>query len=225
MRVARHQPHREAQQEIERHKVVGKAVGIALDRRFFQFAGLYHADDAGDHGLVAHLGHTDAKAAALDHRARENLVACRLFCRFKFAGDGALVDDRRAGGNHAVYGQFFAGVCLHLVPRPDLADGAALHTTVGKHFPGVLILDGEHLLDGRARALDGVGGHQLGKVGKREDHQRRIGVAEQQAGNDGGHREEVGIGPQFPAQPAHCPPYHRPGKGQTDQRLHADEFA
>ena len=225
LRVARHQPHREAQQEIERHKVVGKAVSIALDGRFFQFARLHHADDAGDHGLVAHLGHTDAQVAALDHRAREDLVARGLFRRLKFAGNGALVNDRRAGDDRAVYGQLFAGVCLHLVARPDPVDGAALHAAVGQHFPGVLILHGEHLLDGRARALDGVRSHHLGKVGKREDHQRRVGVAEQQAGYDGGHREKVGVGPQFPAQPARGALCHRPGKPQADQRLHAGELA
>ena len=76
-----------------------------------------------------------------------DLVARGLFRRLKFAGNGALVNDRRAGDDRAVYGQLFAGVCLHLVARPEPVDGAALHAAVGQHFPGVLILHGEHLLD------------------------------------------------------------------------------
>ena len=141
LRVARHQPHREAQQEIERHKVVGKAVGIALDRRFFQFAGLYHADDAGDHGLVAHLGHTDAQVAALDHRAREDLVARGLFRRLKFAGNGALVhtgrplDDLAVGGDllarvHDIELIFFQGGPGHL---HGFVMGGGIGQSMGRH--------------------------------------------------------------------------------------------
>ena len=48
---------------------------IALYRRFFQLAGLHHAHNAGDDRLVADLVRLDLNVAALDHRARKDLVA------------------------------------------------------------------------------------------------------------------------------------------------------
>lgn len=85
LRVMRHQPDGQAEQEVQRHEIIREFIRIALNRRFFQLAGLHHAHNAGDDRLVADLVRLDLNVAALDHRAREDLIARALLNRHKLA--------------------------------------------------------------------------------------------------------------------------------------------
>ena len=210
--VLRHQPHRQAEQEVQRHQIVGEFVRVALDGRFFQFAGLHHAHDAGNDGLVADLGGLHVNVAALDHRAGEYFVAFPLLHGHKFARNGALVYHCRAVDDFAVYRDLFARVNRHRVAEANLVHGLALQLAVRHDLPRVALVGGEHLFDGGTGTLDGVGGHQFRQIGQRQDHQRRVSVAQQQTGHDGRDRQEIRVGAQIPAQP--FPRAFRHGGGQ-----------
>ena len=170
--IAGRQTDRQAQQEVQRHQVVGKAVRVALYGRLLELAGLHHAHDAGNHRLIAHLAGLDADVAVLDHRTGEHFVALVAFHRDELAGDGALVHHRGAGAHRAIHRDLLPGVRLDEVARPGFGNGTPLQAAITLHPPHAAVLHGEHLLDGGARLLDGIGGHHLRQVGQRQDHQR-----------------------------------------------------
>ena len=219
----RHQPHGQAEHKVQRHKIIREFIRIALDRRLFQLAGFHHADDAGNDRLVADLVRLDLNVAALNHRTGKDLVARALFNRHKLAGNRALVDDRHAGGDHAVHRNLFARVHGHGVARVQLRNRGARHAAILQHLPHVAVVRGEHLLDGRARPLDGVGGHQLSQIRQRQNHQRGVRRAEHQARDDGGHGQEIGVGPHVLPQALHRALGHRRGKAEARQCFQRSE--
>ena len=222
--VMRHQPDGQAEQEVQRHEIIREFIRIALNRRFFQFAGLHHAHNAGDDRLVADLVRLDLNVAALDHRAREDLVARALLNRHKLAGNRALVDHGHTGGNHAVHRNLFARVNGYGVARVQLRNRGARHAAILQHLPHVAVVCGEHLLDGRTCPLDGVRSHQLGQIRQRQNHQCGMRRAEHQAGDDGGHGQEVGVGPHVPSESFQRAPCHRRGKAEARQRFQRGEI-
>ena len=224
LRVVRHQPDGQTEQEVQRHEIIREFIRIALNRRFFQFAGFHHAHDAGNHRLIADLVRLDLNVAALDHRAREDLVARALFNRHKLAGDGTLVDNGHAGGNHAVHRDLLARVHRHGVARVQLRNRGARHAAILQHLPHVAVVRGEHLLDGGARPLDGVGGHQFGQIRQRQNHQRGMRRAEHQARDDGGHGQEIGVRPHVLLESFERALGHRRGKAETRQRFQRGEI-
>ena len=220
----RHQPDGQAEQEVQRHEIIREFIRIALNRRFFQFAGLHHAHNAGDDRLVADLVRLDLNVAALDHRARKDLVARALLNRHKLAGNRALVDHGHTGGNHAVHRDLFARVYGYRVTRVQLRNRGARHAAILQHLPHVAVVCGEHLLDGRTRPLDGVRSHQLGQIRQRQNHQCGMRRAEHQAGDDGGHGQEVGVGPHVLLESFERAPCHRRGKAKARQRFQRGEI-
>ena len=222
--VMRHQPDRQAEQEVQRHEIIRKFIRIALNGRFFQLAGFHHAHDAGNHRLIADLVRLDLNVAALDHRAREDLVARALFNRHKLAGDRALVNDGHSGGNHAVHRNLFARVNGHGVARVQLRNRGARHTAVLQHLPHVAVVRGEHFLDGRTRPLDGIGSHQLCQIRQRQNHQRGMRRAKHQARDDGSHSQEIGVRPHVLSESFQRAPCHRRGKTEARQRFQRGEI-
>ena len=215
LRVFRHQPHRQAQQEVQRHQIVGEFIRIALDGRFFQLARLDHAHDAGDDRLIADLGGLHVNVAVFDDGSGENLVALALFHGHKFARDRALIHHGRAGNHLAVDRDFLARMHRHGVSRADLVDGTALQLSVRHYLPGLAFVGRKHFLNRRARALDGVRGHQLRQIGQRQNHQRRVRVAQHQARDDGSHRQEIRVGAHIAPQALPRAFRHRRGQAEA----------
>ena len=224
LRVMRHQPDGQAEEEVQRNEIIRKFIRIALNGRFFQLAGFHHAHNAGNYRLIADLVRLDLNVAALDHCTCEDLVARALLNRHKLAGDRALVDHGHTGGNHAVHRNLFARVNGYGVARVQLRNRGACYTAILQHLPHVAVVRGEHLLDGRTRPLDGVGSHQLGQIRQCQNHQRGMRRAKHQARDDGSHGQKIGVRSHVLLESFERTLGHRRGKTEARQRFQRGEI-
>ena len=114
---------------------------------------------------------------------------------------------------------------MHLdgIARFEFTNRRFLQPTVREHLPDLAVFHRQHLLDGRPRALDGVGRHQFREVRQRQNHQGGMRRTEQQTCDNRRNRQEIGVRAHIAAQTRRRAPCHRHRQSQTGQRFQRRE--
>ena len=122
--TAQQHPHNEGKDGNTDHngyEYSGNAVGETLNGGFAALGRLNGFDDLCQNRLFTYFFSNEREAAGLVECSCKDIVAGFLFCRDRFAGHEAFVDERAAAENFAVYRDFFARPDNDLVAQDYLA--------------------------------------------------------------------------------------------------------
>ena len=187
-RVAQQQPHRRGHGgdgDHRRDEHAGDLIGDLGDGGLGGGGVADHADDLGQHRVLAHPGSPAAEIAGLVHRGGGHAVAGGLVHGDALAGQGGLIDGAGALQHHAVHRDALPGPDGELVPLLHL-----LHRHL--HLPAVP----EHRGGSGSQAheaFQGVGGFALGPGlqhlahgDQGQDHGGGLKIEVHHIGHDGG---------------------------------------